>query len=244
MISHRLALRVLPGLYAICRLPPAAPVPDWATGAAFVSVTRTAAELSVVCPAKDVPAEVRQEGGWRVLEAVGPFDFNLTGVLNSLTTPLAEAEVPLFAVSTFDTDYLLVRDADLSRAVEALRGAGHTVGRRRERHASKRRRSSSSKSSRPPSLSACRTASLYCSDGSSHSAASGPGASIHFPTRRKAFARRLHNPDLWRSQSLIVSSARWRPSWSRSGCGSNSPEPGLIQKKDSGSSSSGLSKRR
>lgn len=120
-------LHLLPGRFAICRLDPAAPVPPWAEGGGFTSVTRTSDELSVICPDVRVPGDAACERGWRCLQVEGPFDFGAVGVLASLAAPLAEAAVPLLACSTYDTDYLLVKEADLSRAAEALRGAGHRM---------------------------------------------------------------------------------------------------------------------
>ncbi len=84
-------------------------------------------ELSVVCPQELVPEDVRSEGGWRALKLEGPFEFSEVGVLASVAAPLAEAEVGIFAVSTFDTDYVLVKREQLQPAVAALRGRGHEV---------------------------------------------------------------------------------------------------------------------
>ena len=114
-------------LYAVVRLDPDAEVPGWAGAGPISSVTRTASELSVVCREADVPEAASAERGWRLLEVAGPLAFTLTGVLASLVVPLAEAGITLFALSTFETDYLLVRERDLGRACDALRGAGHTV---------------------------------------------------------------------------------------------------------------------
>src|SRR5262245_27487947 len=119
-------LIILPGTYAVCRLAADTPAPAWAAGE-FVSVTRTADELSVVCRADLVPEGVRCERGWRCLRVAGTLDFGMVGVLASLLAPLAAAGVSVFAVSTFDTDYLLVKETTLATAVEALRRAGHTV---------------------------------------------------------------------------------------------------------------------
>lgn len=121
-----LTLALLPDLFAVCRLQPESPLPDWVAGA-FFSVTRTADELSMVCLQTLVPAGVQAERDWRCLKVLGPLDFSLVGVLASLSTALAEARVSLFAVSTFDTDYLLVKSAALEPAVEALRRAGHLI---------------------------------------------------------------------------------------------------------------------
>lgn len=113
---------------ALVRLDPGAGVPGWIDWSApLVSVTRTADELSLVIPERCVPAAgsgLRCEAGWRAFKVEGPLDFALTGILASLAVPLAEAGVPIFAVSTFDTDYLLVRDAHVKRAASALTATG------------------------------------------------------------------------------------------------------------------------
>ena len=120
-------LYVLDELYAVARCDPDAPVPEWARGGHFWSVTRSDAELSVVCREDDVPATASAERGWCALELAGPLDFSLTGVVSALVVPLAEAEVPIFVLSTFETDYLLIRERDLARSVTALTAAGHEV---------------------------------------------------------------------------------------------------------------------
>jgi hypothetical protein len=93
----------------------------------FLSITRTDDELSVVCPEEAVPEDTRSEGGWRVLGLEGPFEFSEVGVLASVVGPLAEADVSVFAVSTYDTDYVLVKEEQLEVAVAALRARGHEV---------------------------------------------------------------------------------------------------------------------
>lgn len=123
-----LTLRVLPESLAVARLPPAADVPSWALRGSFLSVTRTTRELSIVAPLDAVPLHARAERGWRALEVDGPLDFALTGILAALATPLSEAGVSIFAVSTFDTDYVLVRDGQLPAALDALIAAGHILG--------------------------------------------------------------------------------------------------------------------
>lgn len=122
-------LDVHPTVLAICRLNPSRPIPDWATGAAapLVSVTRTSDELSIVIPEHAVPRSVRYEGGWQGMSVRGPLESSLTGVLAGLSAPLADAGIPIFVVSTFDTDWLLVRADDIDHAVEALGGAGHHI---------------------------------------------------------------------------------------------------------------------
>jgi uncharacterized protein len=120
-------LYVLDELYAIVRLEPDADLPEWLRGGHFWSATRTDSELSLVCREDDVPRDASAERGWCALELAGPLDFSLTGVVAALVTPLAEADVPIFILSTFETDYLLVRERDLHRSVEALTAAGHDV---------------------------------------------------------------------------------------------------------------------
>lgn len=127
MSARVMELRLLSGPLAVCRLPADAPVPTWASAGVLVSITRTADELSIVCAEDGVPDGVRTERGWRALRVAGPLDFALTGVLAALTVPLAEAGVSIFALSTYDTDYLLVHENDLPQAILALERAGHTV---------------------------------------------------------------------------------------------------------------------
>jgi hypothetical protein len=120
-------LYALDDLYAVVRLEPDAPLPEWAMRGSFSSITRTDSELSIVCREDDVPDAASAERGWCAFEVAGPLDFSLTGVVASLVSPLAEEEIPLFVLSTFETDYLLVREHDLHRSVEALTNAGHSV---------------------------------------------------------------------------------------------------------------------
>jgi putative acetyltransferase len=125
---NRLRLLVVDGSFAVCKLPCEAPPPAWATGGKLFSVTRTADELSVVCDEELVPDGVVCERGWRCLRVAGAMPFTLIGVLARLTTPLANAGIGVFALSTFDTDYLLVKAGEFEKAVAALRADGHTVG--------------------------------------------------------------------------------------------------------------------
>ena len=122
-----LNLTVLPGTYAVCRLDSQANLPGWATSGDFFSVTRTAGELSVVCEEGAVPEGVTREGDWRCLRVRGPLDFGLTGILASLLAPLAEAGISIFAISTYDTDYIMVKAANLERAIAALSRSGHVI---------------------------------------------------------------------------------------------------------------------
>ena len=127
--TRHLELTVLPERFAISRLAADTPIPNWATQGPFFSVTRTGDELSVVTELSRVPPGVQSQPGWRVLKVHGPFALSEIGVLASLAAPLAEAKISLFAVSTFNTDYLLVASETLSAAIAALERAGHTIHR-------------------------------------------------------------------------------------------------------------------
>ena len=121
-------LSLRPDRLSVCQLAPDAPVPAWVSGPArFCSITRTDGELSIICPKALVPPDVKQETGWRVFQVTGPLDFALTGILASIATPLAQAGVSIFALSTYDTDYVLVKDSQVTLAVKALQAAGHSV---------------------------------------------------------------------------------------------------------------------
>lgn len=121
---------VLPGTLAICRLHASERIPSWALELheGFVSITRTPGELSIVCDQEAVPPDTQVEEDWRALVIPGPVPFEVTGVLSAITVPLAEAGIPIFAISTFDTDYVLVRAHNLERALHVL---GEDSGRRR-----------------------------------------------------------------------------------------------------------------
>ena len=122
-----LTLTLAPERFAVCRIAPDAPIPPLPLGRSLLALTLTPDELSLVIPETNAPEGARVETGWRALKVAGPLDFGQTGVLASLTQPLAEAGLSVFAISTFDTDYLLVRDATLGEALAALRDAGHRV---------------------------------------------------------------------------------------------------------------------
>ena len=122
-----LSLSLLPDKLAICRLPADSSVPGWVSESSFLSITRTRDELSIVCAEAGVPDEVKADRGWRCLKVAGPLDLALTGILASLVSPLAEAQINIFAVSTYDTDYLLVKQESLARSIDVLTWSGHRV---------------------------------------------------------------------------------------------------------------------
>jgi hypothetical protein len=127
MAVREIRLALPDGTFSVCRLEADAPIPTWATAGDFFSVTRTADELSIVCHEDAVPQGVLSENGWRCLRVAGTLPFSAVGVIASLASALAEGGIPVFAISTFDTDYLLVKETDLAVAVAALRGLGHIV---------------------------------------------------------------------------------------------------------------------
>ena len=124
---HQLKFRWLPGPYAIVRLASDAPVPEWATKGDFTSITRTADELSIVCPTANLPADVLSPHRWICLKLEGPFPFSLTGVLLSFIQPLSGNGIPIFAISTYDTDYVLIQEESVEGALDVLREAGHEL---------------------------------------------------------------------------------------------------------------------
>jgi uncharacterized protein len=122
----RLTIDLRPGEYVLSRLPGGSALPAVSSDA-FISITSTPDEISLVTPAGQAPEGAKVDEGWRLLTVRGPLEFTLTGIMASLAGSLAAAGVPLFAVSTFDTDHILVKQSDVDRAVHALREAGHEV---------------------------------------------------------------------------------------------------------------------
>jgi len=129
MTATNLTLDLLPDELAVCRLPVDEPVPNWVWAGELTSITSTGDELSLVCGAEPVPAGIKHTAGWRALKVRGPLDFSLVGILAGISGVLAEAGVSIFAISTYDTDYILVRGAQLETAIAALDGVGHEVNR-------------------------------------------------------------------------------------------------------------------
>jgi len=125
-----LPLELLSDTLAICRLEAGAPVPEWTERSrAFLTISRTADELSIVAVEDSVPPNARCERAYRALRVRGPLPLDLIGILAAIADPLAAAGLGIFAISTFDTDYVLVKSKDLPVAVKALEAAGHQVRR-------------------------------------------------------------------------------------------------------------------
>lgn len=124
---QKLRFRQLADLYAIVRLAPNAATPAWAGKGGFTSITRTAEELSIVCPNANLPPDVPTPHRWICLKLEGPFPFSQTGVLLSFIQPLSENGIPIFAVSTYDTDYVLIQEEFAGAALDLLQTAGHEL---------------------------------------------------------------------------------------------------------------------
>ena len=120
-------LTVLSERLGICSLEPPASVPDQIFQSSFFSVTRTSDELSIVCNETHMPKKGRCSTGWCCLQVEGPLDFSETGILSALSRPLAEAQIPIFVLSTYETDYLLVKEQNLNQAIDVLTSEGHSI---------------------------------------------------------------------------------------------------------------------
>jgi hypothetical protein len=117
---QKFTLQILDQRFSVCRLPGNSPVPAWAFEGGFWSVTRSEQEVSIVCESHRVPVGIKSEPGWKAFRVRGILEFSLTGVLSSLLEPLADAEISVFALSTFNTDYLLIKDEKVEDAREVL----------------------------------------------------------------------------------------------------------------------------
>lgn len=126
-MAHKFKYTALPQRLAVCRLSPGSRLPAWALHGEFFSITRSADELSIVCEESRIPDGIKAERNWVALKLEGPFPFSLTGVLASFIEPLAKHKIPIFALATFDTDYILIKRENLEAAHRALADAGHEM---------------------------------------------------------------------------------------------------------------------
>lgn len=127
MSEKILTLKLLKEKYGVCRLPKTACIPQWAKDSEFFSITKTSDELSIVCLENNIPEGIRCEKNWRILKIQGPLDFSLIGILAPISTILAHSGISIFAVSTYDTDYILVKDKDITNAINALVNENYEV---------------------------------------------------------------------------------------------------------------------
>jgi len=129
MVEKILTMILLNDRYGVCRLDNTELIPEWAKNGGFFSITRTSDELSIVCSQEYIPREIKCEKDWRILKIQGPLDFSLIGILASISTILAQKGISIFAISTYDTDYILVRNRDIDNAIdiESLIKEGYEV---------------------------------------------------------------------------------------------------------------------
>ena len=127
MSTYALRLSLLPEILAVCRLPLDSDLQMWFLTDPFFAMLRSGDELTIVCAQGKVPLEVEHEPGWRAMKIDGVFAFNQTGVLESVLKPLAQASIGIFALSSFETDYVLVKSENVEKARPALEGAGHRI---------------------------------------------------------------------------------------------------------------------
>ena len=127
MSEKAITIEITQGIYGVCRLSKEQAIPKWAIDSPFFSITKTLDELSIVCPQNNIPSDIKCERDWKVLKVLGPLDFSLIGILASISGALAKKGVSIFAISTFDTDYILLKESSLANAIEALRQEGYFI---------------------------------------------------------------------------------------------------------------------
>ena len=120
MVEKILTMKLLKEKYGVCRLNKNELIPEWTQHSDFFSVTKTCDELSIVCSEDAIPNDIKSEKDWRILKIQGPLDFSLIGILASISTILAQKGISIFAVSTYDTDYILIKNKAIDSAIEAL----------------------------------------------------------------------------------------------------------------------------
>ncbi|MDD7795143.1 ACT domain-containing protein [Clostridium sp. 'White wine YQ'] len=124
MQDLKLKLKLLEMFYGVCRLDCKDEIPKWALQSDVYSITKTHEELSIVCNEEYIPEEIKCEKKWRILKVQGPLDFSLIGILSNLSSVLAQHKISIFAISTYDTDYVLVKENKIGEAIEALKAIG------------------------------------------------------------------------------------------------------------------------
>jgi uncharacterized protein len=125
--NKMLVMKLINESYGVCRLNKDEEIPAWAYEGELFSITKTDDELSILCLQENIPTGVKFEGDWRILKVEGPLDFSLIGILSKISGILALQSISIFAVSTYDTDYILVKENNINTAVEALRGQGYEI---------------------------------------------------------------------------------------------------------------------
>jgi len=127
MSEKILTMKLIKEKYGVCRLDKTELIPEWAKDSDFFSITKTLDELSIVCSQGSIPSSVKCEKDWRILKVEGPLDFSLVGILSSISNVLAQQGISIFAISTYDTDYILVKDKDINNAIDSLSIVGYEI---------------------------------------------------------------------------------------------------------------------
>lgn len=122
-----LTMKLLDEKYGVCRLDAIEDTPDWAVKGEFYSITKTSDELSIVCCEENIPSGIEFEKDWRILKVLGPLDFSLIGILSSISGVLAKQSISVFVISTFDTDYILIKEKDLDKSIDSLLEEGYNI---------------------------------------------------------------------------------------------------------------------
>ncbi len=120
MSQEKLTMKLLKEKYGVCRLDKANSIPNWAIDGEFYSITKTEDELSIVCLQESIPTDIKYEKDWKVLKVEGPLDFALVGILAGISSLMASQGISIFAISTYDTDYILIKEKDIDNAIELL----------------------------------------------------------------------------------------------------------------------------
>ena len=127
MKQRQLQLSLLKDKYGICTLPNTAPIPDWALTQSLASITRTEKELTIVCRLEILPSQYQSGLNWRCFKIDGSFDLNQIGVMTSISSPLADAGISIYVISTYDTDYFLIQEHNLEKTISVLSNSGHYI---------------------------------------------------------------------------------------------------------------------
>ena len=127
MTQRQLKLTLLKNKYAICSLPKDALIPDWALTQSLISITRTDKELTIVCRQDIISSELQSDLNWRCFRIDGSFDLDQIGVISSISSPLADAGISIYVISTYDTDYFLVKEEKLNQALSVLSNSNHSI---------------------------------------------------------------------------------------------------------------------
>ena len=127
MKQRQFQLSLLKDKYGICTLPNTAPIPDWALTQSLASITRTEKELTIVCRLEILPSQYQSDLNWRCFKIDGSFDLNQIGVISSISSPLADAGISIYVISTYDTDYFLIQEQNLEKTISVLSNSGHYI---------------------------------------------------------------------------------------------------------------------